>query len=215
MKPENIFLDKNITPIVGDFGICFFNENNKRFTITEEAVGPYFYMAPELENGRLEDIIPSSDVYSLGKILYWLISNGKIFSREVHREEEYNLSKLFKDLPEFHLINEYLDKMIVADPSKRFMMLTRYLIRLELLERRINMNAHSIGSDIPQLCSYCGLGYYKKVVEYSEDDDGRVISNFTSVKNFGFKSRSESPIWLILVCEYCGNTQIFRPEYRK
>ena len=152
LKPENIFLNKHLSPIVGDFGICFFSEDNKRFTITEEAVGPYFYMAPELENGRVEDITPSSDVYSLGKILYWLISNGKIFSREVHREEEYNLSKLFKDLPEFHLINEYIDKMVpFLIPSGRFSDANDVFDSIEVLERRINMNAHSIGFDIPRI----------------------------------------------------------------
>jgi serine/threonine protein kinase len=83
LKPENIFLRENFSPVVGDFGICFIDSGGERFTLLDEAVGPRLYIAPELEDGIAETIRPSSDVYSLGKILYWLIT-GRIFSREKH-----------------------------------------------------------------------------------------------------------------------------------
>jgi serine/threonine-protein kinase len=52
LKPENIFLrEKNGSPVIGDFGICFFEDNGTRITLSEEKVGPRNFIAPELEDG--------------------------------------------------------------------------------------------------------------------------------------------------------------------
>jgi serine/threonine protein kinase len=89
IKPDNIFLSETGEPIVGDFGICHL-DNGERFTLTDEAVGAFRFMAPELEDGRYDNIDCRCDVYSLGKLLYWLLT-GKSFSREQHREKKYDL----------------------------------------------------------------------------------------------------------------------------
>jgi serine/threonine protein kinase len=56
-------------------------------------VGARCYMAPELEDGINLEVGTEADVYSLGKILYWLFSGGKIFSREKHRIPQYDLTR--------------------------------------------------------------------------------------------------------------------------
>lgn len=57
LKPANIFLRGPEGPaVVGDFGICFVDDLGHRMTLTEEAGGARFYMAPELEDGRLDKI---------------------------------------------------------------------------------------------------------------------------------------------------------------
>ena len=93
LKPNNIFLreDKR-TPVVGDLGLCLIMEQDERLTEMTEAVGARLFMAPELEDGRYEDAKPVADIYSLGKILYWLVSNKMTFSREKHRQERYDLT---------------------------------------------------------------------------------------------------------------------------
>ena len=93
--------------------------------MTEEAVGPRLFLAPELEDGRLQDISPKSDTYSLGKILYWLMSGGKIFSREKHREPKWdlkgqNVDSVFDwDNVYMEHVNRLLDLMIVPEPNAR------------------------------------------------------------------------------------------------
>lgn len=73
LKPHNIFLrGDGKTPVVGDFGICFVSESGDRFTISDEAVGTRHFTAPELEDGPIHHVSASCDVYSLGKVLYWL-----------------------------------------------------------------------------------------------------------------------------------------------
>lgn len=208
LKPENIYLKENLDPLIGDFGLCFFKDG-KRFTFTDEAVGSRNYMAPELEDGKSDELTYAADVYSLGKVLYWLLS-GKIFSREKHRDEEYDLTN--NGDPKFYLINEYLDNMIVSEPSKRFENCCVALNELKILKRRIKMGANCIGPDIPQICIYCGLGEYKTILSYSETSDGQIDPKYAKVRNFGFNT-GVNAIWRILVCDNCGNIQIFRPEF--
>lgn len=96
LKPENILMFSG-TPKISDFGICLV-ANENRLTSTSEAVGPRFYMAPELEDGKNLDVSPSADVYSLGKILYFIFSKGKIFSREKYNQPKFNWVRLFCDI---------------------------------------------------------------------------------------------------------------------
>ena len=83
------------------------------------------FIAPELEGGRVAYNSKKSDTYSLGKVLYWLLSNGKIVPRERHREVEFDLrdrddnsSSGWNNIYMEH-VNQILDLMIVVDPEKR------------------------------------------------------------------------------------------------
>lgn len=210
LKPENILLNNDFEPVLGDFGLCFFDDSGERITVTDEAIGSRYFIAPELEDGKIDEIKATSDVYSLGKILYWIIT-GNIFSREELHNPKYDLTIDNSDSPNY-LINEFLDKMIVKDPNNRFEDAKMVLNSLEILIKRINLGNNCIGPGIPQTCIYCGLGNYKIVTYYEEGDDGGVYQRGTSVENFGF-SRVGYSLWMILVCEHCGNTQIFRPDY--
>jgi serine/threonine protein kinase len=207
LKPENNFLRDDGTPVVGDFGISHVEGGGERFTLTEEAVGPFRYMAPELEDGRTDSVKPSADVYSLGKLLYWMLS-GRTFAREKHREESFNLAKNTRG-SEYHLINQFLDKMITADPAGRFSTGREVLEQLYTLIDRIEQRAHCIDINTPQPCLYCGLGFYQSVTG-SDRFRGNNIS--VNVRNFGFTEYGGSE-WLIMVCDYCGNVQIFRTDY--
>ncbi len=101
LKPDNIII-KGRDAKVGDLGLCLF-EDMARITPSWEAVGPRYYMAPELEAGRDDDVDTRADVYSLGKILYWLLT-GVTLPRERLREPQYALPgrRNHNALDEFH-----------------------------------------------------------------------------------------------------------------
>ena len=80
------------TCVSGYKGICFIADDGTRITLTDEAVGARRYTAPELEDGRAEDVTAAADVYSLGKVLYWLMA-GRVFDREKHRDPRFDLTK--------------------------------------------------------------------------------------------------------------------------
>lgn len=200
LKPENILLGNDFEPIITDFGLCFFTDSGERITLSREAVGSRYYMAPELEEGKTKEISYASDVYSLGKILYWLIT-GKVFSREKLHSDEFDITK-DDDHSSFLLINEFLDNMIKTNSTERFKNGCVVLDELEILLKRIKMGANSIGYGIPQTCIYCGLGHYKKLPQ-TYDIGASVVRNF-----FNFRDDKD---WTIFQCEYCNNLQIFRP----
>jgi serine/threonine protein kinase len=213
IKPENIFLRADGTPVIGDFGICFAADTGERQTELGEAVGPQNFIAPELEDGFVDRPQPQADVYSLGKLLYWILSDRRIFAREKHRATEFDLTNHFlipSSLP-YYLINELLDRMIVADPGKRLEAGNMVYNAVEDLIQKILARAHAIDLKAPQECLYCASGLYRPVVQYQLSDAGGSASD---VLNFGLQVVG-SPVWLIFACENCGNVQIFRPDYAK
>lgn len=213
LKPQNIFLKVDQTPMVGDFGICFVVEDGERFTLTDEAVGPRLYIAPELEDGHADKVTFASDVYSLGKLLYWMIA-GKIFARERHRQPEFDLTQGQQERTIF-FIYELLDGMIVRDPERRqFADANGVGVAVETALRRIEMQANPIGWHIPQMCRYCGVGAYKKI--YANFGNSKDVED----KDFNLGMQlinAHQPVrkWLFLACDYCGNVQIFRPDQTK
>ena len=200
LKPTNILLrNSDGPPVVADFGLCYL-EGGERHTLTEEAVGPRWFMAPELEDGRASDITPASDIYSLGKLLYWLISGGKIFSREKHREPNVNLVSLFQfQDPGLEHVNRILDQMIVSEPDQRLQFVSQVAKSIHKAIRLLKHDYRAVSPDIPQRCTYCGEGVYKIMAKGID----------VSVENFGLK-RAGAADWRIMVCDQCGHVQLFR-----
>jgi serine/threonine protein kinase len=73
---------------VSDFGICLIADRPTRHTETGEVVGPVVFMAPELEGGGQLDVTVDADIYSLGKVIYYMLTGGVRLPRE-------NLEELF------------------------------------------------------------------------------------------------------------------------
>jgi serine/threonine-protein kinase PpkA len=193
IKPDNIFLREDMTPVVGDFGLCFITEEGDRVTMLDEQVGSRWFMA--------------ADVYSLGKVLYWMLA-GRPFDREEHRSPKFDLTK-GQTAPDLFLIYDLLDKMIVKEPQERFVNALEAADAVDETIRLIEVKAHLLDLKVPQQCNYCGRGVYKPVADTTSLNDR---SGVPDVHNFGFEIIGR-PLWLILACNHCGNVQMFRPDY--
>jgi serine/threonine protein kinase len=76
VKPKNIlFTGNGHETWLTDFGICLIREA-PRITELPEVMGPREFMAPELADGGELDVTPAADLYSLGKLIYFMISGG-------------------------------------------------------------------------------------------------------------------------------------------
>jgi WD40 repeat protein/serine/threonine protein kinase len=78
LKPTNILIDAQGEPHLTDFGLAKILESEAEMTQTEGALGTPAYMAPE-QAGR-GPVTVAADIYSLGAILYQLLTNRPPFA---------------------------------------------------------------------------------------------------------------------------------------
>jgi len=210
LKPANILMREDGSLAVADFGLCLdLSQIEHRMTGTTEPIGPRLYMAPELEGGRDEDPQPTCDSYSLGKLLYYFVA-GRHVVREYHRQPEYSL--LTPGCEEgLHFVYELLDRSVREDPSQRFQDAQEFLMELDNVIDGIERSAHVLDLSVKQRCTYCRSGTYQLQL-LTGPTYGSPVSQRTSAYKFWGLNDMGNRDWMGLVCDTCGNVQMFRPD---
>lgn len=82
VKPENILIDETGEPQITDFGLAMDIETDANITQAGVVMGTPAYMSPEQARGERASLDNRSDVYSLGAVLYEMLTGQQIFSFE-------------------------------------------------------------------------------------------------------------------------------------
>jgi serine/threonine protein kinase len=120
LKPANILLyPTQRQVVVTDFGLGLIKdrEADEKITEPDELLGARFFMAPEQYTSP-SDANERSDIYSLGKILYYMLTGkGKVF-----REQLGDINKdLTEPNPYVPQVQELLlNRMVAEKPADRF-----------------------------------------------------------------------------------------------
>jgi serine/threonine protein kinase len=204
VKPDNILISPDRTTArLCDFGLVFIDEGERQ-TATMEQVGSRFYIPPELEEGRASEVTYASDIYSVGKVIYYLIS-GQMFSRERHRESKYNLASILSN-PYLELISRLLDRCVIANPDQRLESAEKLATLLGRARTAIREQHPVAGVDSTYRCLFCRTGTYK-VIATSFDQGNAHNNGYPKEGNIG------SEQFVFVECSNCGNAQRFKYRY--
>jgi len=207
IKPHNIFIHADGRVVIGDFGICSLDDGN---FLTEEfeAVGPRYFIAPELEDSLTANVTTRADVYSAGKVLYWMLrGDGHVFAGQKHRESFWNLTRPNPNTPFGHEdvymehVNLLLDLMITEKPDDR-----RDIDNIEILAKRaqqyVERRAQPLVPNLPRPCMFCGQGQY---IWNKTDNPDRLSQH--GLATHGYPGGTETVG--LFVCNVCSNMQVF------
>jgi TolB-like protein/tRNA A-37 threonylcarbamoyl transferase component Bud32 len=126
LKPGNVLLDGRGEPLVSDFGLAKWLDTTSHLTRTLTIFGTPGYIAPEQVNGSSSKLGPAADIYSLGAILFDLLTGRPPFLGEHALKVIQQASE--KPAPKLRTLMPGLDrdleticaKCLERDPSARY-----------------------------------------------------------------------------------------------
>jgi serine/threonine protein kinase len=166
LKPANILLDEDSNPHITDFGLsrCY-DENETLLTTDGQILGTPSYMSPEQATGTKGNIGTATDVYSLGAVMYCMLTGRPPFRAS---STMATLQQVVHDAPAPpRLLNQHVHpdlesiilKCLEKKPADRYATAEELRLDLERFSRGEPVKAASINA----------VGYVTRVLASSRN----------------------------------------------
>jgi eukaryotic-like serine/threonine-protein kinase len=148
IKPANIMISRQGGVKLMDFGIARDRNYESDLTETGTGIGTPSYMSPEQILGDRLDA--RTDIFSLGIVLYQMVTGGKPFVEDEQRsvmhkirlEKHERARRLNPDIPRD--LERIIDKCLEKEPRHRWRSAQALVMALErFLAKHVEMNYHS------------------------------------------------------------------------
>jgi eukaryotic-like serine/threonine-protein kinase len=126
LKPSNVIIDAHDEPRITDFGLAKRMRNDFGVTVTGQVLGSPNFMPPEQTSAKHGKVAPTSDVYGIGAILYYLLTGRPPFHAETIEELLLLLRDAEPVLPRLlntsvpHDLETICLKCLEKEPARRY-----------------------------------------------------------------------------------------------
>jgi tRNA A-37 threonylcarbamoyl transferase component Bud32 len=160
LKPSNVLLEigsnERFSVKVTDFGIAKITGTDEKLTQFGALVGTPKYLSPE--QASASDVTPSSDVYSLGCLLFECLTGEAPFIGDSYLETiAMHKSARPRDLQESGFSPElasFVDKLLEKDPDDRYQTMDDVLQAIENMEKPSTDSTSARNTEKKKVSSY-------------------------------------------------------------
>jgi serine/threonine protein kinase len=138
LKPDNIMIDQDGDPIVMDFGLARRIDDDAQVTLPGVILGTPAFMSPEQVDGNPKMIGLSTDIYSLGIILYQMLTGrlpfqGSVTSilRQIGSQTPSKPSAINREIGEDSPLERICLKMIAKSTVDRYSSMAEVITALD------------------------------------------------------------------------------------
>ena len=176
IKPQNILIDKYLNPKITDFGIAKMI-SNQTTVYTAAVMGSVHYISPEQAVGG--KITASSDVYSLGVVLFEMLTgqvpftgNTAVSVAMMHAEKPVpSLSDFMDEVPEG--LQHIIDRALAKKTEDRYQNADE--LRRDLLDLKMKLYPFSSDEYKKDMQAVVTESSYSAAKETAEDDYGATM----------------------------------------
>lgn len=224
IKPGNILFDNEGRAILADFGLSRAIQVSSMSTNSSGNVGTPAYMAPEIWRGK--PITPRSDIYSLGCVLYEMLTGKVLFTGDSPADV---MTKHVLDSPQIPaefpgVIKKILSKMLAKNPDERYQSVQELNEELQRIPIAIRMKKYNTNSRTSEIAKDNDSQTINEGILFSDIQPSIKISQGSSNKepqHSQMKTASNRKVGKILTLSFMGflvigvivTSIIFKPRY--
>lgn len=198
IKPQNIFVGDNDRLVLGDFGLVFSQNDEQRLSRTHENVGSRDWMPGWAYSHRVADVKPTFDVFSLGKVIWSMISGKESLPLWYWDNPAHNLVQQFPNDDTMEHVNELLSKCVVEHEEDCLPTAEELLSELDRTIAKLETGNAVVSKEIARKCRVCGTGVYNLTAD----------RNRAEIRNFGLAPTGTNS-FRVFVCSDCGHAELF------